>query len=347
MQKKLIIVRGCLDSGKKSIAKKIDNGRGSEVSASYFEGLYINGIYQNEKSKNSHDWCKNQVERWMSEEEELIIVHNLFSKNEQLEPYLKMAAIYGYVTQIILSEAVILPSGDRPVAKNYIPQEIHRAIVNEFEYFNIQEKVGITLAQISEELENAKKPEVIIFDMDWTIKRPLSGTFPSNPKDFELTQNFRKWMLSQYKNEIIYIVTNQFGVSHGHKEIDFLHEEVEEVVSACEGINIRGVYASISDDECLFYNPLSKKWRSKCKTLWKDNLEDIKKPGVFTFKDIVEQNRDSNQFWIVGDSHTDKNPTDWLYAKNCKSKFNYVNTTYVPIEMLNTFCEIYNKIVIE
>ena len=347
MTKTFTVLRGFTGDGKTTAAKKLDNGRGFEIAADYYPGLYVDGIYQPELQKASHGWCISKVCEWMQDGIEEIIVHNTFLEIKYINNYIALASSYGYTTHILNSEAVILPNGDRTKSEHNVPEDVVKSMSKRFQPFNSPPKCGITLSEIAQEMQNIRRPDAIVFDMDFTIKRPLADTFPTSPDDFRLMPEFELWLAKQApqrKDLSIYVVTNQKGVMFSHKTIDFLQEEIENLVACSNDLFIDRVYAAISDDEVLTYSPLNKKWSGKCKSLFgrNSNMAEIAKPGTFTFADIHQQNEECKKFWIVGDSHTDKYSTDWDYAINCKHEFPELQISYVPIEMLNLCWDLVN-----
>lgn len=347
MTKTFTILRGFTGDGKTTAAKKLDNGRGFEIAADYYPGLYDDGVYQPHLQRASHDWCINQVKDWMCADVEEIIVHNTFLETQYIEPYISLAKSFGYTTHILNSEAVILPNGDRTKSEHNVPEDIIKANLKKFQPFNTPQKCGITLSEIANEIQNITFPDVMIFDLDFTMKRPNFDRFPTSPDDFRLMPEFKLWLsrqAPQAKDILKYVVTNQKGILFSHETIDFLKKEIENLVDFCgDDIFIDKVYAAINDEEALTYNPLNGKWSGKCKSIFSGNIAQIEKPGTFTFNEIHQQNRECKRFWIIGDSHTDKYSTDWDYAINCKHEFPDLQISYVPIEMLNLCWDLVSK----
>lgn len=93
--KTLILVRGVPGAGKTSLLDtlKFDIC----VSADdYHTDRFGNYDWKPENVKASHEWCKNEVIFAMTESEETIVVHNTFTQEWEMQPYITLAAMYGY-----------------------------------------------------------------------------------------------------------------------------------------------------------------------------------------------------------------------------------------------------------
>lgn len=131
--KTLTLVCGLPGNGKTTLARKLP---GFAVAADDFSGLYVDGAYQHHLQKDSHEWCKSQVEKWMSDDEPQITVHNTFTRNNYRQPYIDLAMKYGYAVHVVTSEAVILPSGDRTSSAHNVSAEVVESMRNGWEYIN-------------------------------------------------------------------------------------------------------------------------------------------------------------------------------------------------------------------
>lgn len=115
--KRLILIRGLQGSGKTTLAKMIVHDNisekqldrcvplGFDVSSDEFFCLNT-GEYEFDPTKlgDAHQWCQSKCRGAMEAEcemHELIVVHNTFSRQWEVDPYLKMAEIYGYTVQVI------------------------------------------------------------------------------------------------------------------------------------------------------------------------------------------------------------------------------------------------------
>lgn len=100
--RKLYLIRGVSGSGKSTLAVELA-GR-NQVAADDFTGLYVNGNYQFNKQKESHQWCLNQCWEMMENGLTPIAVHNTFCKLAYLEPYIRLAKRFGYTVTVIKTE---------------------------------------------------------------------------------------------------------------------------------------------------------------------------------------------------------------------------------------------------
>lgn len=115
--KTLILIRGLQGSGKTTLAKMIIHNRASnpslndhvpsgfDVSADEFFCLNT-GEYDFDSTKlnEAHKWCQKQCRDAMNikcEMSELIVVHNTFAQQWEVDPYLAMAKEYAYTVQMI------------------------------------------------------------------------------------------------------------------------------------------------------------------------------------------------------------------------------------------------------
>ncbi|WBU76764.1 hypothetical protein JAVIER_167 [Vibrio phage Javier] len=103
--KKLYLIRGVSGSGKTTLAKSMEQGmRYSRAVAAddyfMFEGKYIFDV---NKLHAAHQWCQDQVDGLMICEMHHIIVHNTFTTEKEMKPYLNLAEKYGYeVTTLVV-----------------------------------------------------------------------------------------------------------------------------------------------------------------------------------------------------------------------------------------------------
>lgn len=104
MQKKhLIILRGLPGSGKTTLAKIIsENGKYPIFSVDDYFTNNQNSEYVFDFSKNhiAYKKCLENCENAMKENKEKIILHNVFSMEWEIKPYLEMANKYNYTVHI-------------------------------------------------------------------------------------------------------------------------------------------------------------------------------------------------------------------------------------------------------
>lgn len=98
--KKLILLRGIPGSGKTTFAlflkEQFINVRCETIASDDF--FMHNGHYHWDGMKigEAHQWCQETVWQWMAESVPVIIVHNTFTRESELEPYLEMAKSSDY-----------------------------------------------------------------------------------------------------------------------------------------------------------------------------------------------------------------------------------------------------------
>lgn len=105
--KTLFIVRGLPGSGKSTLAKKL-----TQYNCAADDWMVDNnGNYQFEIDKLGycHKQCLEQVEKWMGNNGKLcscptIAVHNTFTTNKEIKPYLQLAKKNGYKISVIHCE---------------------------------------------------------------------------------------------------------------------------------------------------------------------------------------------------------------------------------------------------
>ena len=136
--KLLLLLRGLPGSGKTTLAEYLTSGwkyplksdfaNSKMVAADDYEGLYQNipGCaictddtdiehsncigpeptvrFNGELIPSAHQWCQKEVDRAMFDTTSLIVVHNTFTENWQLDPYYAMAKEYGYDVHSVIVE---------------------------------------------------------------------------------------------------------------------------------------------------------------------------------------------------------------------------------------------------
>ncbi len=107
--KKLYLIRGVSGSGKTTLAKEMMLAFAaagiSAVNMAADDYFMKNGKYDFDASKlyQAHTWCKLYVRDMMVEDVERIIVHNTFTTEKEMKPYLTLAEKYGYeVTSMVV-----------------------------------------------------------------------------------------------------------------------------------------------------------------------------------------------------------------------------------------------------
>jgi histidinol phosphatase-like enzyme len=329
-----MLVMGCPGDGKTSLSKKLP---GRAIAADDYPNLYVDGVYQAESQKKSHEWCQSSVEEWMKCGEEQIIVHNTFTRNIYREPYIELAKKYGYAVHIVTSEAVILPNGKRTISIHNVPEAILQSMRSGWEPFNPVPKLGITAKDIAAQMKELRHPDVIIFGMNKTIKRPKEGRdFPRSPDDFELVPEFEEWVSTYNNNSLVYVVSNQRGIGTGQKTLDFFFEEIQLLAAYLNDkleIEFPWQFATHQgSNKGIIYNSFTNDF------FHQEYIGRCDKPGIQAFLGIKEECDNSlKNYWIVGDAHTDNASEDWQFAQACQKANPGIDIRYVPIELLNVY----------
>lgn len=126
MNKTLYLVRGIPGSGKSTFAKQLDGFiREADM---YFinreDGSYN---FDPSKIKDAHNWCREEVESIMKEEEN-VIVSNTFTQEWEMDAYYQLAKQYGYKVF-----SVIVENRHEGVNQHGVPQDKLEVMRNRFE----------------------------------------------------------------------------------------------------------------------------------------------------------------------------------------------------------------------
>jgi adenylate kinase family enzyme len=98
----LIIIRGVSGGGKSTLADLI--AKHTNVAADDYFDIYNGGKFNPSYLRDAHSWCFSQVKDWMQQEEEIIAVHNTFTREWEFEDYIKLAKQNGYRVHSIIVE---------------------------------------------------------------------------------------------------------------------------------------------------------------------------------------------------------------------------------------------------
>lgn len=104
MKKKLILIRGLPGAGKSTLAKFIV---GEEEYAHLETDMFFlqsgEYLFDYRRIAEAHEWCQKEVELLMGKGFSPLVVSNTFTREGEMEPYIKMAKTYDYeVTSIIV-----------------------------------------------------------------------------------------------------------------------------------------------------------------------------------------------------------------------------------------------------
>lgn len=134
MTKVLFIVRGLPGSGKTSFANLIWNNYAIHEADKYFYDKEGNYNFDITKLHQAHKWCQEQVETCMKDNElnpqyyPEIVVSNTSTTEKEMQPYLDLAARYGYrVVSLIVENR----HGNSSV--HNVPDETMEKMRNRFE----------------------------------------------------------------------------------------------------------------------------------------------------------------------------------------------------------------------
>jgi len=106
----LTLVRGLPGSGKSTFAKTITNEFSVCEADKFFYDKEGNYNFDGSKLRQAHEWCKNQVETRMKDNQlnpqfyPEIVVSNTFTQEWEMEAYYKLAEQYGYKVFSIIVE---------------------------------------------------------------------------------------------------------------------------------------------------------------------------------------------------------------------------------------------------
>jgi len=117
----LILVRGVSGSGKSTIAPMFENA--VLVSTDdFFLDEYGEYIFDANSLVINHQFCQLAVRMMMQDDEKLIVVHNTFTADWEMDAYFDLAKEHGYAVHTIIVE-------NRHGSKNVhdVPQDVVKA----------------------------------------------------------------------------------------------------------------------------------------------------------------------------------------------------------------------------
>lgn len=105
MTKELILLRALPGAGKTSFATLLESMGAKIVAADDFqvdaEGNYD---WKPERVKWSHEQCQNTADAYMANGISVVVVHNTFTQEWEMEPYMESARKYGYIVRTLIVE---------------------------------------------------------------------------------------------------------------------------------------------------------------------------------------------------------------------------------------------------
>lgn len=102
--KTLVLVRGLSGSGKTDLANVIvgeGNDRAKIAMDDYFYDNEGNFKFLPQELKNAHEWCLRGCHAHMKDGLEVVVVHNVFTRKWEVDPYIDLAEKEGYKVHII------------------------------------------------------------------------------------------------------------------------------------------------------------------------------------------------------------------------------------------------------
>jgi histidinol phosphatase-like enzyme len=320
------IICGLPGTGKSTLANVLASEY--NLATDDYPGLYVEGVYQPKLQKESHAWCLSTFTQWLMESKSPIAVHNTFMLDKYRKPYIDVAVSCGYVVQIINTLGTYV-DGNLTQSIHNVPESVVESMSRTFEPIVTYPEQGLNLKDLN--LDSLVLPDVIILDMDGTIKTSnFEGEFAQTPQDFKVTSEFIASLPLLRRVPKKYIVSNQQGVKFGHKSLEFLEQEVFNLLKHLQqeyDINILLSCFAI-DEKTIFHKTLLNSGEFT-------SAVPVKKPdkGMLKYLLIVKpQIQKAKQIWYVGDMHSNKHPADYQFAILGKALLPQLK--YVPIELL-------------
>jgi len=102
--KELVLLRGIPGAGKSSVAKMMESLGALIIAADDFH--MINGVYdwKPERVAWAHRMCQLATDKAMACREPVIVVHNTFTTEKEMEEYVQFADKYGYTVRTLIVE---------------------------------------------------------------------------------------------------------------------------------------------------------------------------------------------------------------------------------------------------
>jgi len=104
-QHNLLLIRGLDGSGKTTLADLICKGIPAARCKSVCVYDYLKHqdltTFDGQMLKEAHIWCKKEVEKWMEDRCDTIVVHNNLTRKWECEPYLELGMRYEYEVMVV------------------------------------------------------------------------------------------------------------------------------------------------------------------------------------------------------------------------------------------------------
>ena len=124
--KELFLLRGLPGSGKSTLAKSI-----SEVhyeADMYFVDADGNYNFDATLLKDAHNWCQTMTRMAMEYSTPKIVVSNTFTQEWEMEAYLELAELHGYIVY-----SIVVENRHNGVNNHGVPEEALTRMKNRFE----------------------------------------------------------------------------------------------------------------------------------------------------------------------------------------------------------------------
>ena len=102
MEKIIYILRGIPGSGKSTVAESLMTKAICTADDYHVRDGEYN--WKPENIKKAHEWCQRKCKRFMKANAERIVVANTSTTEKELEPYMRLAHIHGYLVFSLIVE---------------------------------------------------------------------------------------------------------------------------------------------------------------------------------------------------------------------------------------------------
>lgn len=333
MNRTLYIIRGIPGSGKSSLGNSLCGDR--SLAADDYPLLYQDGKYHPEHQSDAHDWLFRSICELIEDGSGLsVAVTAIFNPIFYMKRYIGLAQRSGWFAHIVHCESVLPSEFLVPNQFRYTLPSVHdvsdsviQYYVDSWEPFNKSLDQFPSASDLASEFLGLrfKIPDLVICDMDQTLKSPASDqTFPKSPDDFkvnvELVELLKKFS-SCNDNLRIYIASNQRGIKIKKKSRDFLLAEVINLDRDLFrlGLDINAYLFAPSRNSNTFWSFFPE--RPDYDQSFKSQQFSIRadKPGHGMFSCALmnylvwsgEPEKNDFNIWIIGDAHNPKFFSDW------------------------------------
>lgn len=172
--RELILLRGLPGSGKSSLAETIYNLRGDSdivamVAADDFRMVNGKYVFESISSKEAHRKCQDQTDLFMRRGTEVIIVHNTFTTDWEMDAYFALADTYGYLVRTVIVENRHGSQNVHDVPSDHIKRMEDRFTVHLTPNAGIHTNLQDSVLTCLDKLRNAPQrpdyhPEIWVYD---------------------------------------------------------------------------------------------------------------------------------------------------------------------------------------